>query len=126
MEYFSDWFRAKRAVALCQRYIRFLKDRVLKKQRSPEEVQGLDVSDLKGTECAIIRDAQIEVFAEEIVILQKMKQENADPGSRDFAQRRKANMKTSSSVYKLDPFLEVNGILRVSGRLRRASLTDDI
>ena len=39
VKYFSDWHRAKRAVALCQRYIRFLKDRVLKKQYSHEEVQ---------------------------------------------------------------------------------------
>ena len=28
VEYFSDWHCAKRAVALCQRYIRFLKDRM--------------------------------------------------------------------------------------------------
>ena len=126
VEYFSDWYRAKRAVALCQRYIRVLKDRVLKKQCSHEEVQGLDVSDLKTAECAIIRDAQIEAFEEEIVVLQKMKQENTDPDSRVFAQQRKANMKKSSSLYKLDPFLDVDGIVRVGGRLRRASLTDDI
>ena len=126
VEYFSDWHRAKRAVALCQRYIRFLKDRVLKKQYSHEEVQRLDVSDLKGAECAIIRDAQIEAFKEEIVVLQKMKQKNADPNSRVFAQQRKANMKTSSSLYKLDPFSDVDGILRVDGRLKRASLADDI
>jgi len=31
----------------------------------------------------------------------------------------------SSSLYKLDPFLDVNGILRVGGRRTRASLTDD-
>lgn len=35
-------------------------------------------------------------------------------------------MKTSSSLYKLDPFLDVDVILRVGGRLRRTSLTDDI
>ena len=120
MENFSDWFRAKRAVTLCQRYIRFLTDHVLKKQCTHEKVQGLDVSDLKGAECAIIRDAQIEAYGEEVV---KMKQENANPDSRVFAQRRKANMKTGNSLYKLDPFLDVDGILRVGGRLRRASLS---
>ena len=125
VEYFSDWFRAKRAVALCQRYIRLLRDRALKNQCSHEEVQRLDISDLKSAECAIIRDAQIEAFKEEVVVLQKMKQENADIDSRVFAKQRKANMKTSRSLYKLDPFLDVNGILRVGGRLTRASLTDD-
>ena len=125
VEYFSDWFRAKRAVALCQRYIRLLRDRALKNQRSHAEVQRLNTSDMKDAECAIIRDAQIEAFEEEMVVLQKMKQENADPDSRVSAQQRKANMKSSSSLYKLDPFLDVNGILRVGGRLTRASLTDD-
>ena len=126
VEYFSDWFRAKRAVALCQRYIRLLRDRALKNQCSHEEVQRLDISDLKSAECTIIRDAQIEAFKEEAEVLQKMKQENANPDNRVFAQQRKATMKTSSSLYKLDPFLDVDGILRVGGRLRRASLTDDI
>jgi len=124
VKYFSDWSRAKRVVALCQRYIRLLRDRALKNQYSHEEVQRLNTSDLKSAECAIIRDAQIEAFEEVVVVLQKMKQGNADPDSRVFAQQRKANMKSSSSLYKLDPFLDVNGILPVGGRLTRASLTD--
>ena len=73
-------------------------------------MQGLDVSDLTEAECAIIRDAQIEAFEEEIVVLRKMKQQNTDPDSRVFAQQRKTNMKTSSSLYKLDPFLDVDRI----------------
>ena len=88
-----------------------MKDCVLKEQCSQEEVQGLDVSDLRKAECAIIRDAQIEAFEEEIVVLRKMKQQNTDPDSRVFAQQRKTNMKTSSSLYKLDPFLDVDRIL---------------
>jgi len=111
VEYFSHWFRAKRAVALCQRYIRLLRDRALKNQCSHAEEQWLNTSDVKGAECAIIRDAQIEAFEEEIVVLQKIEQENADPDSRVSAQKRKANMKSSSALYKLDPFLDVNGIL---------------
>jgi len=35
-------------------------------------------------------------------------------------------MKTCSSFYKLDPFVDVDGILRVGGRLRRSTLADDI
>ena len=31
----------------------------------------------------------------------------------------------NSSLYKLDPFVDDNGILRVGGRLRRANLNDD-
>ena len=126
IEYFSDWYRAKRAVALCQRYLRVLRDRSLKKKCIHEEVQVLKVSDLKNAESAIIRDAQIKAFKEAIEVLQKMRQENTDPDSRVFVQQRKTNMKTSSSLYKLDPFLDGNGVLRVGGRLRRASLTEDV
>ncbi|XP_078382421.1 uncharacterized protein LOC144665122 [Oculina patagonica] len=126
IEYFSDWYRAKRAVALRQRYIRCLRDRVHKKQGSQEETRQLKVSDLKSAECEIIRTTQKKAFKEEIAILQKMKQESTDPDSRDFAQQRKVNMKTCSSLYKLDPFIDEDGILRVGGRLRRASLADNI
>ena len=129
VEYFSNWYRARRAVALCQRYVRILRDLVLKnhkKQCIHEKKQVLDVSNLKNAEHAIIRDVQIKAFKEEIVVLQKMKQENAAPDSRVFAQQRKLNMKMSSSLYKLDPFLDVDGILRVGGRLRRASLKGDV
>ena len=124
VEYFSDWFRAKRAVALCQRYIRLLRD--LKNQCSHKEVQRHEVSDFKCAERTIIRDAQIEAFKEEVVVLQKMKQGNPNPDNRVFAKQRKATMKSSSSLYKLDPFLDMDGILRVGGRLRRVSMTDDI
>ena len=58
--------------------------------------------------------------------LKKLKQEDFDPDSRVFVQQRKANIKTCSSLYKLDPFLDADGILRISGRLRRASLSDDV
>ena len=49
-----------------------------------------------------------------------------DPNSRVFAQQRKTNIKTYSSLYKLDPFVDEEGILRVGGRVRRASLSDDV
>ena len=109
VEYFSDWFRAKRALLLCQRYIRLLRDR--KNQCSHEEVQRHDISDLESAERTIICDAQIEAFKEEVVVLQKMKKGNTNPDNRVFAKQRKATMKSSSSLYKLDPFLD--RILRV-------------
>lgn len=99
---------------------------MLKKWCSHEEAQRLNVIDLEGAEWAIISDAQIEAFEEEIVVLQKMKQDNVEHVSRVFAQQRKANMKTSTLLYKLDQFLDVDGILRIGGHLRRASLKDDI
>ena len=118
--------RAKRAVALCLRYLQCLRDRVHKKQCDKEETRKLKVSDLGGAECAIIRAAQTSAFKEELATLKKIQQENFDPESRVFVQQRKANMKTCSSLYKLDPFLDADKILRVGGRLGRANLSDDV
>ena len=42
---------------------------------------------------------------------------------RNFAQQRKSFIKMYSSLYKLDPFLDEDGILRVGGGLRRANLS---
>ena len=108
VKYFSNWYRTH------------------KKQCDKEETRKLKVSDLESAECTIIHAAQTSVFKEEMATLKKMKQEDFDPESTVFVQQRKANIKTCSSLYKLDPFLDADGILRVGGRLRRASLSDDV
>ena len=102
VKYFSNWYRAKRAVALCLRYVKSLRDRVCKKQSDNEETRSLKVSDLESAECAIICAVQNITFKEELATLKKIKQENEEPSSTLFAQERKANMKASSSLYKLD------------------------
>ncbi|PFX24881.1 hypothetical protein AWC38_SpisGene10528 [Stylophora pistillata] len=118
--------KAKRAVALCRRYVGFLKEHVHKKHGNNEELQEVKVEDLESAERAIIRAVQLKAFKEEIATLRNMKQENTDKESRVFTRQRKTSMKTGSSLYKLDPFVDVNRILRVGGRLRRATLVDDI
>ena len=109
VKYFSNWYRAKRAVALCLRYVKSLRDRVRKKQSDNQEIRSLKVSDLKSAECEIIRAVQKISFKDELSTLKKIKQENEEPSSRVFAQERKANMKASSSLYKLDPFIDKEG-----------------
>ena len=126
VKYFSNWYRAKRSVALCLRYVKSLRDRVHRKQRDNEEIRSLKVSDLKSAECEIIRAVQKITFKEELATLKKIKKENTEPSSRVFAQERKANMKASCSLYKLDPFIDADGMLRVDGRLKRSSLSDDV
>ena len=126
VKYFSDWYRAKRAIALCIRYIRSLRARVQKKQCKEELTPEVKVTDLESAERAIIRAVQTSAFKEELDVLKQIKRKNPDPNSRVFAQQRKTNIKTYSSLYKLDPFVDDDGILRVSGRLRRASLSDDM
>ena len=126
VKYFSDWYRAKRAIALCIRYIRSLRARVQKKQCKEELTREVKVTDLESAERAVIRAVQTSAFKEELDVLKQIKRKNPDPNSRVFAQQRKSNIKTYSSLYKLDPFVDEDGILRVGGRLRRASLSDDM
>ena len=48
VERFSDWYRAKQAVALCLRYIRYLRDCVHNIQSHDREAQELDIRDLES------------------------------------------------------------------------------
>ena len=126
VEHFSDWYRAKQAVALCLQYIRYLRDCVHNIQSHDREALELEVRNLESAESEIICAVQSRYFKEEMLTLKKMKQENPDPNSRVLAKQKKANLKTCSLLYKLDPFLDSNGILCVCGCLRRASFSDEI
>ena len=43
-----------------------------------------------------------------------------DDASREFAKRRDLSMKKTSLLYRLDPFLDEDGVLRVGGWIRNA------
>ena len=75
LEYFSSWFRAKRAVAMCLRYRKILLERIRGKQTTMDGVKTrstahkqrpVDVDELKEAEQEIIRHVQKEAFKEEI------------------------------------------------------------
>lgn len=124
VEYFSDWHRAKRSVALCMRYVKRLRERV-NKTKSDEKTTDLKISDLEDAGRAIIRAVQRKAFKEELDTLVKLnRQSNSD--DRSFAAQRNAAIKGHSSLYKLDPFVDESGILRVGGRLKHADLPDTI
>ena len=59
-------------------------------------------------------------FREEIKVLK------ANSSPRDHTMQRKSELKLSSALAKLDPFVDPDGILRVGGRLRRARLSCDV
>ena len=105
LERFSDWYRAKRAVANCKKYIRILRERI---KGTSDSKQALDIDDLCSAEVVILKAVQATSFREQIKHLTKNtnKLTKKDP------------------LYKLDPVLDNDGILRVGGRLARSSLTD--
>ena len=79
MKYFSDWYRAKRAIALCTRYIGSLRARVQKKQC--QVTREVKVTDSESAERAIIRVVQTSAFKEELDVLKQIKRKNPDPNS---------------------------------------------
>ena len=134
LEYFSDYYRAKKAVALCLLYTHKLKERVKTKKSacfekpllemtetrsisqvaSTKEVtsrsQFITVATMQQAEMILIRAVQAIHFEEEIEVLTSATQDSA-PGKNHA-------IKKSSALFKLDPFLDSSGTLRVGGRLK--------
>ena len=132
---FSSWFKAKMAVALCLKYKRSLRDRVLAKRKvssglaSDEGPAGrkdvdstrVNVADLEEAEMEIIKHVQRNEFPSEIKSLQDI-QEKVVYGSRKSDKEKKALFKKTSSLRMLDPVLDSDGVMRVGGRIRKANL----
>ena len=114
---FSDWYRAKRAIALCFLFVNKVRRENMKEQ-SKERVE-LMVDDLQRAEKAILKSVQDSHFSKEINSLQ-MLPSNCSVGCREFTKRR--DCLKAGPLHQLDPFVDEEGILRVGGRLRRAAL----
>lgn len=134
LEYFSDWHRAKRAVAACMKFKASLQQSPKKplhaakktsKEKDTSTYRSPSVDEMRKAEQAILKSLQEEVFPEEIKILKSLEVQN-DDASRESAKRRNLSMKKTSSLYRLDPFLDKDGILRVGGRIRNALVSYEI
>ena len=106
----SDWMRMKRVVAWILKYKKILSSRVRQNSVKILPRIGLDVSLHEEAQQETIRLHQQQTFKEEVETL--MHSGNGD---------RKTLMKRSS-VYKLDPFIDERGLLRVGGSLRKSNL----
>ncbi|XP_071482161.1 uncharacterized protein [Diadema antillarum] len=118
LDRFSTWHKAKRAVANCMLFIARLRQRCEEKRnknhnkRSEEE--AINVERLKIAEIEIVRLVQRETFPEEIQALSVISRGD------DLTMRQKTRqMKMTSRLRQLDPFLDDRGILRVGGRIRK-------
>ena len=127
LSYFSDWHRACRAVAICLRYKQNLRELVSsKKERCAETVKryqrpALTVEEVLSAKREILKAAQKDAFSREMGMLKPF-QEGQD---RSSAQQKKRAMKATSSLYRLDPFIDHDGVLRVGGRIQQGHFTDD-
>ena len=135
LDSFSDWFRAKNAVALCLLLKKRLRERNMEessqfpvgrlRERSDFKHQRPAVEDLANAEMEIIRSVQHEHFKEEIKTLRQLST-CGEFLSREAVNQRDMSLKKTSCMYRLDPYLDADGILRVGGRLRRANMPEGI
>ena len=138
LKYFSIWHRAKGAIAvsLClQQRFRKVKGNgsevsQCNQNNREERKKGtstyvpIDVQDLQQVEQHIIKTAQNEIFRDEI---QRLKSVNAQQQVVDQDATKNGNQRTkkSSSLHKVNPFIDENGLLRVGGRISLSSLPYD-
>ena len=85
----------------------------------------LNVTNLQEAEVEIIKQLQRQAFPSEIRSLQVV-QANAKYGSREVAKEKKAVLKKTSTLRTLDPFLDSDGVMRVGGRIRKATLSESL
>ncbi|XP_038106987.1 uncharacterized protein LOC119766486 [Culex quinquefasciatus] len=118
----SSFPKLRRDIAFCQRFLSKLRERSVQRRDAPEQyalltvgkvttplsVTPLSTHELQHAEFSLVRLAQQEHYAEEISDL--------SGGER---------VSKSSPLKWLNPFVDVNRILRVGGRLRNAKLTHE-
>ncbi|XP_062710405.1 uncharacterized protein LOC134288715 [Aedes albopictus] len=105
----SESFEQQQMVGYVLRFRSNLQKR-LRKQQLPGTI-SLSSEELLEAERTIIRSLQREVFSEEYAILDsKQQSENDEPKT----------VKKTSKIYKLCPFVGVDGVLRKDGRIGAA------
>ena len=127
----SPWHKAKTTVAWMRRGIKNLQSVIAARKeeihsakdlgRSSNE-QGkqflpLSVEELVHSEKFILRCLQCQYFSHEMETLTNLKRILEKSQERDSARRRNDTLKKTSSLYKLDPFVDRNGLLRIGGRI---------
>ncbi|XP_073766183.1 uncharacterized protein isoform X2 [Danio rerio] len=104
---FSDWARMVKAIARLKRYVREAKG------FESKAFEPTTLEQRKDAELFIIRLVQEATFSHEMTSLKKQLAFTSDA-------------QTKSQLYKLSPFLDNQGILRVGGRLANATLHLDV
>ena len=124
---FSEWHRMKKSIA----WILRLKpstdrgallpkggaDRALRTENTNRK--PLRVEELDRAEKTILKLVQSGAFPNERKALQEVRRVDCE-SDRQFAKAMKSEIKKSSTLYRLDPFLEKDGLIRVGGRLSKS------
>ena len=121
---FSSWYRTKRAMAICLRYRKILLARVRERGSSKTiSANPLNVDELNDARKEIIRIVQRNSLVDEVTLLH---QKNVETSSAEDKAEESHRIPKSSNLYRLDPILTTDGLLRVGGRIRRAEMPLDV
>ena len=102
LEYFSDWHRAKKAIAVCLCLQEKFRTPLSKEERLSEttaavpKYRPVNVEDLKRAEFAILKEVQREAFDKEIDTLISM---NLKDGVKDRKIARNRNIKSGGAMF---------------------------
>ena len=125
----SSWYKASKFIALCLQLKSKLLAREVKEPGKPvarsndkeeKPVPKLILSQLQQAEKTIIKCLQYENFREELEVLCHINATSAET-SRDQSKKKRKVLRKASSLYKLDTFLDQDGLIRVGGRIGRAN-----
>ena len=117
--HFSSFNRVKRCIVRIQRAIERSRPNKQYNWR-PQEGPPL-VAELTKAEDVILRSLQHHHFQSEIKILSKLDGNDDRFEDSQNARKRNSTVKSISNLYKLDPFLDKEGLLRVGGRLKNST-----
>ena len=107
--YFSSWDKLRRATAIFRRMQCYLRQKV---QKQSVNCSGpLSAAELEAAEYAIVRFTQANSFAKDLTLLKSTDRKN---------------VLRKSSLYRLNPFIDERGMIRVGGRLRRDNAQYDV
>ena len=114
LERFSKWQQARKAIAKCMHYKRVLMRRISNDTGTRPNAET-NVENLGEAEREIFKAVQIHSFTEEVELL---------TSSTGIVNELK--LKKTSVLYKLDPYVDNYGLLRVGGRIDKCDLPHDV
>ncbi|XP_078364035.1 uncharacterized protein LOC144648306 [Oculina patagonica] len=120
-EKFSSWQSLRRAIAVLIAKVRRFKRRNkadIASQREPD--QRLSPEVVTQATNTIIKAVQHEAFKDDLCTLTETAAQSGD--DRNGVKERKKSLK-KSHLYRLDPYVDDAGVLRVGGRLRQTNLS---
>ena len=115
LESFSDWYRAKRAIAACLKLKAKMVSKAQTRQLCPRSntkskaYEPVKVDQICKAEMIIIRLVQKEAFKDELSVLHTLQVGEVNSG-REVAKKRNNAMKQTSSLFRLDPYVDSYGL----------------